>query len=321
MVTMEANHGGASRSPAYSMALAVLFEVFLVLCTQDKSLMAVTPWQDDPYHAWISLAVFAVPMLLVVTAVRAVGGRLPWGSGDGGRPRDLVKAGVLLTAFVGATAVVCWVAVVLREHRSSWDGRTTLLLVALAALSTASPAVAWLGVRDLSRLGRERRTDWVGDVLPAALAAWVRRHDRGVFLGASAIAALVIVGALAVGERWTDPLLIGWALLVEVTCYYAFCVLTNAVLGFVDRPERDPQPERAVVLGSLALQVAVAFHGQLEPLAGIGSPDGVPRLVEVTLVPGLLVFVVAYAASRLRPAVPARPARRGPRLRPWDGRS
>jgi hypothetical protein len=320
MVIMDARDGKLW-SPAYALALAVLFEAFLVLCTQDKSLMAVTPWQDDPYHAWISLVVFAVPMLLVVTAVRSVRGWLPWGGGDGGQRRDLVKAGVLLTALVASTAVVCWLAVVLHEHRALWDRRTTLLLVSLAALSLASLGVAVAGVRDLTRVGEERRSDWVGDVLPAALAAWVRRHDRLVFLGASVTAAVAIVGALAGGEHWTDPLLIGWALVVEVTCYYAFCVLTNAVLGFVDRPDRSSRTEAAVVLGCLALQAAVAFHGQLEPLAGIGSPDGVSRLVEVTLAPGLLVFAVAYGVSRLRPAAPARPARPGPRPRPWGGRS
>jgi hypothetical protein len=310
MATMQANLGPTRPSSLAPAALAAAFEVFLVLCTQDRSLMAVTPWQDDPYHAWVSLVVFALPMLLVVVALRSIGAWLPWGRSAGvGRRRDLAKAGLLLTSLVGATEGVCWLAVVLREHRSSWDGRTTLLLTALAVVTVAVPVAALLGVRDLSRLPRERDVDWVGDVLPAPLAAWVRRHDRQVFLAASVVAAVAIIGALAVGERWTDPVLIGWALAVEVTCYYAFCVLTNAVLGFVDRPHRDSRTERAVVLGSLVLQVAVAFHGQLEPRIGIGSADGVPRLVEVTLGPALLVFVGAYAVLWVRPVARARPAR------------
>jgi hypothetical protein len=293
-----------------SAALAVVAEAFLLLCTQDTSIARVTPWQDDPFHTWISLVVFALPMLLALVAVRSVGARIPWGrSGSGGRRRDLVKAGLLLTAFVAATAVDCWVSVVLQRHRSVWDGRTTALLVWLVVISAAIPVVALAGRHELSRTSRERDADWAGDVLPAPLAAWVRRHDRGVFLGASVIAAGAIIGALAYGERWTDPLLIAWAFAVEVTCYYAFCVLTNAVLGFLDRPARDPRVERALVIGSLAFQAAVAFHGQLEPLVGIGSPDGVPRLVEVTVGPGLLVFCLSYVALRLRPGVPARPAR------------
>lgn len=311
--TMTVMHAQLLRSrPAFVLAvgLATTFEVFLVLCTQSKAIMDVTPWQDDPFHAWISLVVFALPMLLVVTALRAVGPWLPWGrSSDAGRQRDLVKAGLVLTAFVAATALDCWLAAALGEHRSLWDRRTTWLLVALAVMTAALPVVAWLGVRDLARLPRERDADWVGDVLPARLAAWVRRHDSAVFLSASAVAAGAIIGALAHRERWSDPVLTGWALAVELTCYYAFCVLTNAVLGFVDRPARDRRTERAVVLGSLVLQAAVAMHGQLEPVLGFGSPDGVGRLVQVTVGPGLLAFVAALVVLRFRPAGRARPAR------------
>jgi hypothetical protein len=299
--------------PAFAAAvsLAAAFEVFLVVCTQIKPVMKATPWRDDPYHAWISLVVFALPMLLTVVALRCIGPWLPWGrSSSRGRRRDLAKAGVVLTALVAVTAVDCWVAVGLGEHRAAWDRRTTWLLAALAVMSAATPVVAWLGLRDLRTLPRETDADWVGDVLPAPVAVWVRRHDRAVFLTASAVAATAIIGALAIGERWTDPLLIGWALAVEITCYYAFCVVTNALLGFVERPVRDRRVEHAVVIGSLALQVAVAFHGQLEPLIGVGSPNGVPRLVEATFGPAVLVFASALAVVWLRPDPErARPAR------------
>lgn len=297
-----------------SVVLAAVCEVFLVLCTQDKGLMAVTPWQDDPFHAWVSLVVFALPMLLVVIALRAVAAWLPWGrSTPTGRQRDLVKAGLVLTAFVAATVLDCWISVVLGLHRPVWDTRTMWLLAALAVLTVASPVVTRLGIRDLRARPRERGVDWVTDVLPERLAAGVRRHDVAVFLSASVLAAVVIIGALAYGERWSDPLLISWALAVEITCYYTFCVLTNAVLGFIQRPDRDRRTEHAVVVGSLAFQAAVAMHGQLEPLVGFGSPDGVGRLVQVTFGPAVLVFVVALALIRLapglRPASPARPAR------------
>jgi hypothetical protein len=311
MTAMRSTTTGIRRSFVAPVALAVAFETFLVLVTQDKALMAVTPWQDDPFHAWISLVVFALPMLLGVIALRVVGVWLPWGRtrSEGGRQHDLVKAGLVLDAFVGSTAIDCWIAVLLREHRATWDVRTTWLLVVLAAMTVATTVVARLGVVDLGALSRGRDGDWVGDVLPAPAAAWVRRHDRAVFLTASVTAAVAIIGALAYGERWTDPLLIAWALAVEVTCYYAFCVLTNAVLGFVDRPARDRRTERAVVIGSLAFQAAVAMHGQLEPLVGFGSPDGVGRLVQVTVAPAVVVFLVAFVMLRLTRAAPARPAR------------
>jgi hypothetical protein len=145
-------------------------------------------------------------------------------------------------------------------------------------------------------------------VLPSRLAAWVRRHDRTVFLGASLIAAVGIIGALAYGERWTDPLLIGWGLAVEVTCYYAFCVLTNAVLGFVDRPARDRRTERAVVVGSLSALAAVAWHDQLASWLRM-APLDVVGLVELTGGAGLLGFLLAFAVLRVTPWASSRPAR------------
>jgi hypothetical protein len=302
------------RTPARAVALAVgvtvAFEAFLISGFAAKSLEAGAPWQDDPFHAWVSLAVFAVPALLAVTMLRMTGALLPWGRpASAGRLRDVVRACLVLSAFHVVTACVCWLAVVLRADRSSWDGHTPWLVGALMALTVPLPATVVLCRWSLRELPDVRDGDWVGDVLPPSLASWVRRNDRLVFLGASVVAALGIIGALAYGERWTDPLLIGWALAVEVTCYYAFCVLTNAVLGFIARPERDRRTERAVVVGSLAFQAAVAWHGQLEPVLGFGSPDGVPRLAQVTMAPGLLVFAVAFAWLRLRPAARARPAR------------
>ena len=128
----EQKHRVVRPSFACSVALATAFEVFLVLCTQDRAVMSVTPWQDDPYHAWVSLVVFALPMLLAVTAVRSVGAWLPWSGSDVvGRQRDLVKAGLVAVALVGATAVERVLAGggPLGEHRSVWDGRTTWLVV------------------------------------------------------------------------------------------------------------------------------------------------------------------------------------------------
>jgi hypothetical protein len=298
-----------ARALASSVVLTVLFELFLVVGIQDKGLMAATPWQDDPFHTWVSLALFAVPMLLSVTALRMAGPWLPWGhSGSVGRRRDLVRAGLVLTAFNGGTALVCWLAVLLRADRSLWNGTTSWLVLVLALLTFPLPVVAWLGVRSLRGLPVERDADWVGDVLPSRLAAWVRRHDRTVFLGASLIAAVGIIGALAYGERWTDPLLIGWGLAVEVTCYYAFCVLTNAVLGFVDRPARDRRTERAVVVGSLSALAAVAWHDQLASWLRM-APLDVVGLVELTGGAGLLGFLLALAVLRVTPWASSRPAR------------
>ena len=297
--------------------LTVLVELFLGVGNQDKAVLAASPWQDDPFHTWVSLAVFALPALLAVTALRAVGGWLPWGrSSSVARQRDLVRAGLVMTSFDAVTVAVCWLAVALRWDRQLWDSTTPWLVAVVGALTVPVPVVVWLGMRWLRSRNAvaapdDVPADWVADVLPAPLAAWVRRHDRLVFLTASVVAACGIVGGLALGEGWTNLLLIGWAVALEITCYYAFCVLTNAVLGFIARPPRDRRTERAVVVGSLAFQLAVAMHNQLAPLIGFGAPGGVGRLVQVTVVPALAAFAVALVLLRLglRPGSRARPAR------------
>jgi hypothetical protein len=298
-----------------AFVLGAVCEAFLLAGFADHAWETAAPWQDDPFHTWVSFAVFALPALFAVSALRALGGWLPWGRTESaGRRRDLAKAGLVVAAFCAVTAGVCWLAVAVGAERARWDSTTTWWLISLVVLTLPLPVVARAGrwALDNGRPGAGRGADqvgaWVGDVLPAPAAAWVRRHDRPVFLVASLVAAVGIVVPLAYGERWTDPLLIGWALVVEVGCYYAFCVLTNVVLGFVDRPQRGDRVERATVLAGVVVVVAVAFHDQIAEvgLAPLGSAGG---LAEVTLGPGALAFACALAAGRIRPATPARPAR------------
>jgi hypothetical protein len=297
-----------------AFVLGAVCEAFLLAGFADHAWEAAAPWQDDPFHTWVSFAVFALPALFAVSALRALGGWLPWGRTESaGRRRDLAKAGLVVAAFCAVTAAVCWLAVAVGAERARWVSTTTWWLVSLVVLTLPLPAVALAGRRALADdphpEGAERRADWVGDVLPAPAAAWVRRHDRAVFLVASVVAAVGIVVPLAYGERWTDPLLIGWALVVEVGCYYAFCVLTNAVLGFVDRPQRSDRVERATVLAGVVVVVAVAFHDQIAEVVGLAPLGSAGGLAEVTLGPGALAFACALAAGRIRPATPARPAR------------
>jgi peptidoglycan/LPS O-acetylase OafA/YrhL len=122
----------------------------------------------------------------------------------------------------------------------------------------------------------------------------VRRHALAVFALASALAAAGIVGAMAVGEHWTDPGLIAWVLAVEFTSHLAFCLIANAVAGFVARPER-PWPRRAgeasVVAGCVAIQLAVAFRDALWP----GPVTSVADAAVLTLGAGAATTAVAGA--------------------------
>jgi hypothetical protein len=62
-----------------SLGAAGLFEVLTLVATQDKTVRAASPWQDDPYDALVSLTQFAVPILALVIALRLLAWRAPGG--------------------------------------------------------------------------------------------------------------------------------------------------------------------------------------------------------------------------------------------------
>jgi hypothetical protein len=235
-----------------------------------------------------------------------------------------------MTALAGLTTVCEWVAVAVRAHRSSWNGRTSLLIAGLAT-QTLSLAVAAV------LLARRRRCrgsfagwqhDWLADVTGACAlipvvrrwptrraADWVRTHAMRVFTATSLLAAAGVTGALAVGERWTNPLLIAWAVTAETAAFLAFCVVSNAAACFIARPPRSPArlaAEAAVVSGGVTVQLTIAFHDPLWHLARGGPLASAADLAVLTLGLGAAAALVAAAFLlwRLRrpPGAPGRPS-------------
>jgi hypothetical protein len=303
---MTAMNESGRASPAVilaSLGAAGLFEVLTVLATQDKTVRAASPWQDDPYDAVVSLTQFAVPMLALVIALRLFAWRAP-DAPD--RERQMVRAAGAMTTLTGLTLVFEWAAVIGGAHAPYWNTWTSTLISGLVVTSTLTVAVTALLVRRRRPRGSygRWRHDWLGDVVllcdripvlrrwatPEA-AAWVRRRAMTVFVTLSVLAAVGIAGSLAIGERWTNPLLIAWALIVETTSNLAFCVIGNAVAGFVARPPRTRArrvAETSVVAGCLAIQVTLAFRDALWAALGAGSLTSVPALVALTLGAGLV---------------------------------
>jgi hypothetical protein len=119
-----------------------------------------------------------------------------------------------------------------------------------------------------------------------------------VFVTLSTLAAAALTGAQAIGERWTDPLLIAWFLVVAATSNLAFCVISNAVAGFIARPPRA-RPRRiaeaSVVAGCVAISAATAFRDALWPVFGTDSLTSVPVLAAFTLGAGLVTSLVTAA--------------------------
>ncbi|MFJ9151977.1 hypothetical protein ACIRP7_28865 [Streptomyces sp. NPDC102270] len=135
---------------------------------------------------------------------------------------------------------------------------------------------------------------WVGP----DTAAWVRRSTMTVFVVLSLLAAATVTSAQAIGERWTDPLLIAWFLLVAATSNLVFCVISNAVAGFIARPPRTRLRrigEASVVAGCIAISVARAFRDVLWSVFGSGSLTSVPALVALTLGAGLSPSMITAA--------------------------
>jgi hypothetical protein len=314
MAAME--HRNGERPPALaaimaSLGTAGLFEVLALVATHLRTVRRASPWQDDPYDLVVSLSEFAVPMLALVIALRLLAWRAPGGPD---REQQTLRAAGTMTALVTLTLAFEWAAVAVGAHRPRWNGWTAVLVGGLAVVSVlALVVIAMLARRRHPRGSAGRwRHDWLGDVVlvcqrvpvarrwaTPAVVDLVRRRAMAVFLALSALAAAVLVGALAIGERWTNPLLIAWALVVLTASYLAFCVVSNALAGFIARPPRS-RPRRvaeaSVVAGCVATQVATAFRDGLHRLVAIGPVTTVPTLAALTLGAGL---VVALATAGL----------------------
>lgn len=309
--------GPAARASlvAISAALgnAVLFESLTLLETQDRAVRVASPWQNDPYNTMVSFAVFTVPMICLVVAMRLTVWRQP---GESDRAQQTLRAIAMATCIVAVTLAVEWAAVGLRAHRNAWDARTGWLI---SGLATSTIFTAWVVIRlartgVLRRHGRAWEHDWLGDMVQAGSAVpllrqwvtprraeWVRQHAVSVFASVSLCGSLVVIAALAVGERWTNPLLIAWAVAVETTSNFAFCIISNAIAGFIARPARGTSRRRlelATLAGFVAVQLAVAFHTAL--WRGLGGSDlsSVVDLVALTFGAGLFAWVLTFALVR-----------------------
>ncbi len=306
------------------LGLAGLFELLGLVATQVARVRAHSPWQDDPYTAVLDLALTAVPvlgaLLLVRLCRRSDGPRRPPGD-------DLqLLRGALLLALVVTTSLGWQAAAVgLRAHRTAWDAGTSALIVAVAVL-LGSGAVLTVGLLRGGAMRRRHgpwRDDWLADVA-AALArvpgvpgrtldrcvATIRRHAVPVLLAASALGAVAVVTALAVGEAWTDPWLVLWALLVETASNFVLCMLVNALLGVVARPPaRHLRLEATTVAAGVAVQIAVAFHVQLGTAVTGHPPADVGTMTGLTLLAAGAGAAVGYGFSMIRAVTAGRTGR------------
>jgi hypothetical protein len=211
-----------------------------------------------------------------------------------------------------------------RPHRASWTNWTAALIGGLAVVTALAVTVAVLlaRARRAGMTGQEWEHDWLGDVvllcarLPVVRrwateprAAWVRGHALIVFLALSALAGAAEITGMVIGEHWTDPLLIGWAIIVAGAGDLAFCVISNAVAGFIARPPRrrgQRVTETAVVAGCVAVLIAVAFRASIWCLGSRHPLDAVVPVVALTLGAGVAAAAITAVIAFLR--TPPRPS-------------
>lgn len=298
-----------------AIGVATLFELLALLATQVHGVRATSPWRDDPFNTAVDVALFLVPVLAVALAARLTA----WNASAGvDRIQQMLRVAAAIVALICLAAGFQWAAVLLGAGGAGRSGWSAVLVVGLG-LSTLSAAV--LGLR-LKRELRHRpedgwREDWLGDavlvcsrlplplfgrIVGPALVDRVRAHALEVFALLSLGGALVVVGGQTVGEGWSDPLLIGWALAVATALFLAACILANELAGFVARPPRSERRraiEASGVAGCLAAMLAVAFHTELwEALTG-GPPGSVSALVALTGGAALLAVAITAIARAL----------------------
>ncbi|MFE3255493.1 hypothetical protein ACFXPS_03855 [Nocardia sp. NPDC059091] len=262
------------------------FVAFAWTTTQAKTVRAASPWQDDPYDVVVSFTEFVVPAVLLLMALRM----LLWRNGQpqpAFRVAQLVRTAAASTGLVAVTAVTDWVAVAVEADRTEWIAPTTpVLITALTVLTGVTTAGLTLQRKAVRLLVSERvhDGDWVHDIEPLAAlltggraivrpsyyrsaAAFTRRHDIAVLAAAAVSAGAAVTAAQAIGERWTDPLLIVFAMVVATSGFFGMAMLGNHILVFiapVPRPNRIHRAVRAAATAAaLGIPATVALRAAI----------------------------------------------------------
>ncbi|MGI8415335.1 MAG: hypothetical protein ACR2P2_03840 [Nakamurella sp.] len=309
----------AAAAIATSVLAAAAFTALAAVTTQLKGVRAGSPWQNDPYDTVASFSEFAVPALSVLILLRCTLNRrfepIPRF-----RVQQLVRGCLVCTVLIVGTVIVDWIGVATLADHALWDGATRWLIGALAAISVLAAVGLLLGSRAARTLplGTQSGTgDWLDDarellrrnglrrLLPDRATVFVRRH---LVLAAgllSLIAAGGVVGAMAVGEGWTDPALIGYALSVSWMSYFAFYLICNAAMRIAARPPISPlrgAVEVSAIAGCLAAQVAVAFNNSIPAMLGRrGHVATVGQLAAVTAVVAVVAAAITFSVMVARP--------------------
>ncbi len=310
---------GLGRAVFGSLLVSAGFVAFTCAAKEVSAVGAHSPWQDDPYDTMVSFAIFFIPLVTGLCAVRVPLCRrnapLPVR-----RVVDLLRGSRTLLVLVCVTLASDWASVVLGAERSTWTAITGLLvgLLALFTVLTLTVGVSLLraGRGRFEAAGAPSQPDWAADAVMLGehaaarlgrrrdstlqalhlLDRWLVSRARRRPLFAAAVLSLAfgaaITGVRALEEGGGMSLLLFLA--VGASGMFAFLATVGAHLHLLGRPLRVPSPAvRAGVLACATIPVTLAFRnslwwiiGQSERTAGIAAF-------------AVLAFVVAAAAVGL----------------------
>ena len=314
------------RAVIASVLAAIVFSAFSWSSKELRAVYSQVPWQDDPYDAVVSFAIFFVPLLAGLCLLR-----VPLCRRYAPLPRrralDLLRATQVLTAVVLATLLSDWVSVGLQAHRTSWTA-TTLAVISVLVLVTALTALA------ARRVQRARRAlsgqqdvaympDWLADTIALGeLVAtrcgplqdqmlralrWldrratdpVRRHPLAVAALLSLLFGIAADVPKAVEEGYASNGLL-LVFVVSTASMFAFLVIVGGYLRLVGHREWTRRRViRAVSAACLSVPVVVAFRDSLWSLLGSGDHVGAARLWIMLLVVAVGVGCATFAADTL----------------------
>ena len=314
-----------------TLLAAGLFVAFAYAAKDIGPLADHAPWQDDPYDAVVSFAIFFVPLAAALAALRALLCRraspLPLA-----RVVGVTRSCRVVLAAVSVTLATEWVSVGLRADASAWNATTGLLVLALSGTtmvacrsilmlhravrgipSAASGATGPDALADAFTLA-EDGSGHLGPLQPPVrvMLRWlegraapaVRGHPVGVAAAFSACFGMVVASGAAI-EEGVGPLLL--LFFVVGTCgMYAFTLAAGSYLGVVraERPLRGSRRRLAIasVVAAAAVPVALGFRDLLWWSIGVTGADArLDDLFDLVAVAGLVAFVGTLVLAAIVP--------------------
>jgi hypothetical protein len=318
----------AGRAVVAALWAGVVFELFAFGVKELPSTRDAVPWADDPYDVVTSFAIFFVPLLLAVSAVRLPLCRrlepLPLT-----RLIGLVRTAVVIEAVALVSLASDWVATVSGSGRVP-TAATPIAIGALAVVTAIVVPTAVLVARVARDLPRDRGIsgpDAVADLMSISQAVARRlgpagspaqsvlaAFDRGVIAAArrrpilaTAVAAAVfasLIGATAAAEEGIGPLL-GLFFLVAWCGMFAFLAVVGGYVGVVkgaaplDGLRR--RALRATIAACVAVLAALALRDALWWVVGTTADQAAPAdLLTLLVAAAALAFVGTLGVETVR---------------------